>query len=197
MNYYDYTMLDANNYRVTQVTAPLITLTELKNHLQLYEDDFDTHFSTVIIPAATEIINSICGEFSQATSVSAFYETFATRIRLPHEHVATITSVNYYNDMHTLTLLPTSDYVFDTTTRNEVVFTGNLPEVSGRFRNPVIVAYSAAVSASEVNTELFVQATLMVASELWYNKGDTYEAARTRAAYTAQQLLAPYTRVLV
>ena len=197
MDYYDYSTLDAIDYRVTQVTAPLITLTELKNHLQLYEDDFDTHFNTVIIPAATEIINSICGEFSQATAVNAYYDSFAERFRLPHDHVASITSINYYNELNVLTLLATSNYVFDVTTRNEVVITGDLPEISDRFRNPVIIAYSAAVSASEVNTELFVQATLMVATELWYNKGDTYETARTRAMYTAQRLLAPYARTLI
>ena len=196
-SYYYSTQLEASRHQVTQVTAPQVTLQELKDHLQIYEDDFDMQFQNVILPAATEIVNSIMGEYAGATNVAAYYSVFGARMRLPNRQVASIASVQYYNAAHTLATLPTTSYIFDVTTGNEIVVIGDFPVLSDRFRDPVVINYVVNVDTNQYNIELLIQATLLVAAELWYNKGDTVEGSRQRAAYTAERLLAPIKRVSI
>ena len=192
--------LEASTFRVTAVAAPLVTLAELKLHLGIYEDDFDTMLSTVVIPAATEITSNYMGEFATATTVQAFYPQLGDNYVLPHNHVASITSIQYYDAQHMLTpLMAGTDFIFDTTSSPSYVTIINDSldiELSDRFQNPIVITYSADISDAVFDVSAVVQATLMIAADLWYNRSNQ-TTAWSSANITAERILAPLKRVSI
>ena len=196
---YGYGPLEATSHRVTTVATPLVTLDELKQHLGIFETDFDTQLQQMILPAATQIVDNIMGEYGNDTIVAAYYRTFSNRIVLPHTYVDSVSSVQYYNESHTLTnLVAGTDYVFDDTAQPpQVVFLTDAPALSDRFADPVVVNYIAFIDSTRYNQEAIVQATLLVAAELWYNRTNTIDGGRGRAAVTAERILAPLKRISI
>lgn len=192
--------ITASHFRVTAVADPIVTLDELKLHLGIYEDDFDAMLRNIIIPASTEIVSNIMGEYASATTVQAFYRDIADTIILPHNHVASITSVQYYDDV-THTLMPLTagtDFIFDTTTQPAVlnVIAEELPSLSPRFENALVVTYSADIADQLFDISAIVQATMMIAADLWYNRSNQ-TTAYSRASMTADRILAPLKRVMI
>ncbi len=190
----------ADNFRVIAVAAPLVTLTELKQHLGIYEDDFDGMLSNVIIPASTEIVSNIMGEFATATTVEAYYRNLGTTSVLPHNHVASVSSVQFRNVNHRLvTLVADTDYIFDTTSRpaSITLIRDDVDvELSDRFTNPVTITYTADIAESVFDVVAIVQATLMICSDLWNNRSNQTNAY-SRASVTAERILAPLKRVSI
>lgn len=200
MRYYDsfgFQPLAASSYRVTTVETPLITLDELKQHLGIFETDFDTHLTNIIIPTATQLVSNIMGEFGNDTTVAAYYPQFSNEMILPHIHVDSILNVQYYDSAHTLTnLVAGTDFVYDNTAQPPLVrlLTGS-PELSDRFDNPVVINYLAFVDSTRYSQTAIVHATAMVAADLWYNRQNTTDRGRSAARATAERLLAPLKRV--
>ena len=203
MNYYDAygygRSLEATNFRSTTSAAALVSLDEVKQHVGIYEDDFDSQIRDILIPSATQIVNSIVGEFATSTNVVAFYSNFARNMSIPHNFIDRITAIRYYNTSHVLTVLPASNYVFDDTVQpHEIVITLEpTPNLSDRFDSPVRIEYEAAIADERFNTNAIKQATLLITADLWNNRESTTENARARAVRTAERILAPITRILI
>ena len=190
--------LEADNYRTTVVATPLVTLAELKRHLGIFEDDFDTQLSEIIIPAAEQVVSNITGEFQNDTVVQANYLRFSNTLVLPHRFVDSIESVQYYDTADLLTTLPGADYIFDTTSRfPQIQIFGDIPEVSSRFGFPVQVSYLAAIDSTRYGQQAIIHAIMMVASDLWYNRTNTADSRMSAARLTAERILAPLRRVSV
>lgn len=201
MRYFDsygFRPLAADNFRVTTVETPLVTLDELKQHLAIYETDFDTYLSTVVIPTATQLVSNIIGEFPNDTIVAAYYNQFANEMVLPHVYVDSVSSVQYYDTDNVLQNLDGGLYLFDDTNQPPLVrITGAAPTLFPNRTSPVIVNYVAFVDTTRFNQQAIVHATTMIAADLWYNRSNTVDRGYSNARVTADRILAPLKKVVL
>lgn len=194
-------MLRPNNFRVTAVAASLVTLAEVKTQLHLFEDDFDAQLMTTIIPAATQLAAQIMGEFPYETELSAYYPMFDTNLELPQNEVTSIASIEYRDELHATVILPTTDWIFDDTSRPTTahIITNSIPQLSDRFANPVTVNYVAGFDEDNITPALNVAITILAAD--MFNNRETYVngagLGSRLATVTAERLLAPFKRVAV
>ena len=176
-------------------SAGLVTLLEAKNHLSLFEDTtFDAYLAEIII-AATTHAGSFIGQPLDVMVVIDFYGAWDTRLILSKEYIDSITAVRYYAPDNTVVVVPTNDYLVDSSSEEAaIVFTTpQSAELSGDISNPIQIEYSSwFVNAAE--NRAIKQAVLILIGDLFKDRETNTEGGSTRSHLSAERLLAPYRR---
>ena len=96
-------------------TATIVTLEELRAHLNLFTDTTYDSYLTRLLRAGQDAAENYLGEYLSLTEVQAFYPRLGERFQLPHRQVDGIASLAYYDSENVLTTITGSAYLYDTT----------------------------------------------------------------------------------
>lgn len=193
-------MIRSNNFRIVgRATSPVVSLDELKTHLNLFNDtSFDTYLTT-LANTGGDLANDFVGEFLSPATIQAFYGCQGYKFELPHRYISIVISVQYFDEDGVEFILEDTDYIFDTTgdfpvvSINDDFWSGKT--LSKRHANPVSITYEASVD-SESFRETFKHAVLMYCASLFANRENylTGGPVAAKLPVTSQTLLAPIRR---
>ena len=154
-------------------TATIVTLDELRAHLNLFDDTTYDTYLTRLVRAGQDAAESYIGEFFSLTEVQAFYPRLGERFQLPHRQVDGIASLAYYDSSNVLTTITGSAYLYDNTAINKSLkITDDSflnADLSQDYESPVIVTYNALVEGNNI-TEGVAQAILLYCSSMFANR---------------------------
>lgn len=192
-----------NSYRVTGAnTSPLVTLAELKTHLNLFGDTSYDDYLTRLLLAGQQAAENYIGEYIGGTDIQASWATFSD-LTIPHRHIADVNSVSYLDFDNTFVTIPSTDYVVDLTGYNPVVratrASGGWPtsSLSVDYSNPITVDYEAELN-EELQSEALVQAILLYCSGMFSNRENyVLNEVVNRLPLASERLLAPLRRISV
>lgn len=182
-------------------TATIVTLEELRAHLNLFDDStFDTYL-TRLLRAGQDAAENYLGEYLSLTEIQAFYPRFGERFRLPHNQIDGLASLTYYDNSNILQTVASTDYLYDLTSiekslriTNQSVIT---TDISNDYENPVVVTYNALVGSENI-TEGVAQAILLYCSSMFTNRENyTLNQVVQPLPRTSERLLDPLKRIIV
>lgn len=172
------------------IGASPVSLTDLKTHLRLFDDDTVTDaYLTDLILAALDAASDFIGVGIGLTSYNAYFTSFNDLV-LPIDNATAIGSIRYYDSDNSFITVPTATYYLDNTAKDKIVklspgqnFPTNVHE--GR-EAPVVVQYSAElVTASRA----VAQAVLIIAADMYTNPESLSANTPFKVPYTAERLL--------
>ena len=164
-----------NNTRVTaRVATGLVTLAELKEHLNLFDnEDFDD-LLTRLITVSEHAVENYTGEYLSNTTIRADYAGFASELILPQRFVSSVSNVTHFDDSNMSVTVPAATYLFDNrgaqpAVRLRVGETWTSSMISRDYSNPVSVTYVASIAEGE-ESETLKQAILMNAAGFFQDR---------------------------
>ena len=184
-------MIKSNLTKIINEVAPSdVSLTEIKQHLNIYDDSDDVYLSH-LLDAATAAANNYVGEFIGETELISYYSEFAS-LQLPYEYVSEVVSVSYMNEDGNSQIVDKNSYLLDTTSTTPNVKlkkTYSWPaDVSSDYDNPVSVTFICSLGRTNM-TASSVQAILMIAAELYKNRENSTEVNSNKIPFSAERLL--------
>ena len=187
---------------ITAPTGAVATTAELKAQCRVKHSLEDTVLAACLL-AATEWAEKFTGRALRAGGTFELWldEFPSGGIRLPKPPVASVTSVKYYaQDGTDTTLVVTTDYTVFLPTGDEAgeaivdpAYQRSWPvarAVRGSVRIRFVAGYDAAPTAIPGAVK---QAVLMLADEMYFNRGESIVGTiSAQAAVTAERLLWPF-----
>ena len=178
------------------LAAAPVDLAEVKEHLRLFDDNtVSDAYLNGLITTAVDIASSTIGEGVGNYEYIAYYKGF-DELKLPHDYVENLSSLQYYNDSEVLTTIATTVWILDTTSSSPTVKlrTGqSWPDGLSRvYEAPVVATYDSNLDAT-VGPQI-EQALLIIVEDLYRNPGSTSSETMNRVPYSAMALLKQYRR---
>ena len=181
------------------VTTGWLTLTEIRDQLNLYSDTSQDTYLSALELAIRMAIEDYLGapivgvQYKSYYGVSALYGS-PISLDLPEtsQGGVTIDSVKYYNDSNP-TVLMTADpstYFYDPTGR-KVICTDLPSNINSQMTSPVIVTYSLA-SSPFATYPVIKQAGLLWFTHLYNNRSEVTSTDMKRIPLGVDTLLRPY-----
>jgi len=181
------------------IAAVWLTLTEIRNQINLYSDTSQDTYLSALEVAVRMAIEDYLGMPIAPVSYRVYYGVsalYGSPISLDLPEISqtgvTIDSVKYYDDSTTpvLTTVSGSSYFYDST--GSKVICSDLPSnINPQMTSPVIVDYTLAASAL-ANYPVIKQAGLLLYTHLYNNRSNTTELKLTDLPFGVNTLLRPY-----
>ena len=181
------------------IAAVWLTLTEIRNQINLYSDTSQDTYLSALEVAVRMAIEDYLGMPIAPVSYRVYYGVsalYGSPISLDLPEISqtgvTIDSVKYYDDSTTpvLTTVSGSSYFYDSTGLK--VICSDLPSnINPQMTSPVIVDYTLAASAL-ANYPVIKQAGLLLYTHLYNNRSNTTELKLTDLPFGVNTLLRPY-----
>lgn len=181
------------------IAAVWLTLTEIRNQINLYSDTSQDTYLSALEVAVRMAIEDYLGMPIAPVSYRVYYGVsalYGSPISLDLPEISqtgvTIDSVKYYDDSTTpvLTTVSSSTYFYDAT--GSKVICSDLPSnINPQMTSPVIVDYTLAASAL-ANYPVIKQAGLLLYTHLYNNRSNTTELKLTDLPFGVNTLLRPY-----
>ena len=180
-----------------------VTLTQARDHVQLFGDTSQDAILQAYIGAAQETAEGLIGQELFPTTYNAYYPRFQSNgLLIPRLNLAPQSTVivQYYDGTNTLQTLPAAAYYTDPTSFYPVVYpigTAADVTVSGQFESPWIVSFTAqlpeAYSTQAGATDRITSAILMFVGDLYSyrNSGESMKYSEITVT-TAERLLRKY-----
>jgi len=193
---------------VSEDTALLLSLDQVKQHLFIGEDDSADDLINVYIGTAQELVSDWINQPLQPTVVNAYYSQLdPSGLVAPHPFITGVV-LQYFNTAGTVSTIPAANYAIDTTAGLPRIYspTGSYPidgllanPVSISISNPVFLNYTAQLEevaqTGERSSQRVRQAMLMYITDLWNRRGDeenTSQNISQTTVLTARRLLRKY-----
>lgn len=171
----------------------IVPITTLREHLNLFGDTSYDTILTLYSEAAQQNIEDYLGEYLGATTVEQPFSGFSQVLPLSHSRIASITSVQYWSTSGMRMTVPTTTYVFDTSTKfpRLVLASGQQwpSDISQDRDAPVSVTYSAVWTNPPV---VFEQAILLTTAELFAKRENSSSVRYSEVPLSVRNLLAPH-----
>ena len=140
---YPFNGVMSSYHLVTVANTPqVITLAELKTHLNLFDEtEYDTYLTT-LLETGQRLAENYVGEHFDPTVVTAYYNTQGQRFFIPNRYIEAVENLRYYDTDNAIQTVDRSNYFLDATSRvPAVVLSRNFgfPEVSNEFQNPCLL----------------------------------------------------------
>jgi len=181
------------------IAAVWLTLTEIRNQINLYSDTSQDTYLSALEVAVRMAIEDYLGMPIAPVSYRVYYGVSALygspiSLDLPEisQNGVTIDSVKYYDDstIPVLTTVSSSTYFYDAT--GSKVICSDLPSnINPQMTSPVIVNYTLAAS-DLANYPVIKQAGLLLYTHLYNNRSNTTELKLTDLPFGVDTLLRPY-----
>jgi len=181
------------------IAAVWLTLTEIRNQINLYSDTSQDTYLSALEVAVRMAIEDYLGMPIAPVSYRVYYGVsalYGSPISLDLPEISqtgvTIDSVKYYDDSTTpvLTTVSGSLYFYDST--GSKVICSDLPSnINPQMTSPVIVDYTLAASAL-ADYPVIKQAGLLLYTHLYNNRSNTTELKLTDLPFGVNTLLRPY-----
>lgn len=181
------------------IAAVWLTLTEIRNQINLYSDTSQDTYLSALEVAVRMAIEDYLGMPIAPVSYRVYYGVsalYGSPISLDLPEISqtgvTIDSVKYYDDSTTpvLTTVSSSTYFYDAT--GSKVICSDLPSnINPQMTSPVIVDYTLAASAL-ANYPVIKQAGLLLYTHLYNNRSNTTELKLTDLPFGVDTLLRSY-----
>lgn len=191
--------------RSRDLTSPWLTLEEITQQLNLFDDESQDTYVTALEVAVRFAIEDLLGMSIFPIGYRVYYGatiTTGTQMTLDLPEVSqgvdldpgvVITSVGYWNadTPPVFTVLDPSEYFYDPTGNKVIVYSGLPSEVSTIMTNPVVVDYETAASPYAAYP-VIKQAGLLLLTHLYNNRSDTDKAILHNIPFGVTALLRPY-----
>lgn len=181
------------------IAAVWLTLTEIRNQINLYSDTSQDTYLSALEVAVRMAIEDYLGMPIAPVSYRVYYGVsalYGSPISLDLPEISqtgvTIDSVKYYDDstIPVLTTVSSSTYFYDST--GSKVICSDLPSnINPQMTSPVIVNYTLAAS-DLANYPVIKQAGLLLYTHLYNNRSNTTELKLTDLPFGVDTLLRPY-----
>lgn len=181
------------------IAAVWLTLTEIRNQINLYSDTSQDTYLSALEVAVRMAIEDYLGMPIAPVSYRVYYGVsalYGSPISLDLPEISqtgvTIDSVKYYDDstIPVLTTVSSSTYFYDAT--GSKVICSDLPSnINPQMTSPVIVNYTLAAS-DLANYPVIKQAGLLLYTHLYNNRSNTTELKLTDLPFGVDTLLRPY-----
>ena len=185
------------------VSTPWLTLEEITQQLNLFDDESQDTYLTSIELATRMAIEDFLGMAIFATQWNVYYANFGMYnttlyLDLPEAGIdvlnspaVTINNVRYYGSSNTVPItINQADYSYDPT-GNRVILNTSLNELSQEVANPIVVTYTQ--NASPIaDYPVIKQAGLMLLTHIYNNRSNTTDKILREIPYGVAALLRPY-----
>ena len=181
------------------IAAVWLTLTEIRNQINLYSDTSQDTYLSALEVAVRMAIEDYLGMPIAPVSYRVYYGVsalYGSPISLDLPEISqtgvTIDSVKYYDDstIPVLTTVSNTTYFYDST--GSKVICSDLPSnINPQMTSPVIVNYTLAAS-DLANYQIIKQAGLLLYTHLYNNRSNTTELKLTDLPFGVDTLLRPY-----
>ena len=184
----------------TEVTTPasvgVVTLAEVKDHLQIFGTSSDTTYDDYLknlILAADKHASDIIGQSLSRTEYTDSYSGWDARLMLSATQIDAKPVVRYYDGDNTLRTVAAADFFLDESAAEKaVVFTTTQTAIlSKHVANPVQAVYDS-VYLSASSQSAIKQAVLMLIADLFEQRESMTSEKSVMSYLTAEQLLLPY-----
>jgi len=174
------------DYLVTvAANASYKTVAELKTHLLLFGDNsYDSELQSILL-AAEDYLSGYLGEFISPTTVRVNVSSFGDT-KLPHKANAGVV-VTYWDAANTAQVVPSGDYVVDTSGAYPVIkYTTTPTGLSALFDYVGYITYTTSLG---IVSPKLSSAILLVAAELFENRNNSSEKKAEAVQLSAMRLI--------
>lgn len=181
-----------------------LTLTEIQNQLNLFEDTSQNTYLTSIELATRMAIEDYLGMSILSVQYKVYYgstNTTGTQVSLDLPEISqdgvgttgvTVNSVGYWNGNTppVFVTVNSSEYFYDPT-GNKVIVNGIPNEVSQVITNPIVVTYT--LNANPIGQyPVIKQAGLLLLTHIYNNRSNSIQGGLSEIPFGVAQLLRPY-----
>ena len=186
----------AHTVQTTPANAGVVTLDEVKRHLNIFSTDktYDDYLNSLVLAADTHASN-IIGQSISTKEYTDYFTGWDSRLVLSATYVDGTPAITYFDDADATKTVATVDYIVDRSAMDKaIVFKKDktpTAALSKLYGNSISVKYkSTYIKGSQEGS--IKQAVLLLIADMFENRESMTMNKSGMSYITAERLLSPY-----